>query len=333
LLLVASKVMSALNVTNYSIKINSRKILNSLVELCGIQKEMTPRVLRVLDKLPKIGIDAVILELSSGRMDESGDVIKGLGLNGGQIVRLSDFLNIAKQTKGRELKPIEKIFEGVESAKQGIDELSKLDKYLNMLEVGSDKAVYDYTLARGMGYYTGPIYEISLTGLEEYGSVASGGRYDNLVERFSSRKMPATGFSVGVDRFVSAIKKTASDLYHSASVKVLVTVFDREKIQDYILLVNELRSNNIFSEIYVGDDKGLGGQLKYANAKKIPFAIIIGPSEFEKSEVALKDLREGIASSDSIQNRDEWLRKRAGQRTLKRSELVNELKKLIDLMK
>ena len=144
------------------------------------------------------------------------------------------------------------------------------------MKVAEDKTEVDLTVVRGLGYYTGPVFETSLLDLPEYGSVFSGGRYDNLVERFLNQAIPATGASIGIDRLLAALIELKALSLTQATSQVLVTVMDRERLPDYLNIVCQLREAGVPSEIYSGDTKNLTKQIKYADKVGIPFVVIAG---------------------------------------------------------
>ena len=179
---------------------------------------------------------------------------------------------------------------------------------------GPDRIVIDPSVVRGLGYYTGPVFEAELTfevtnekGQKvQFGSVAGGGRYDDLVKRFTGQEVPATGVSIGVDRLLAALRaKGRIGASSEAAGPVVVTVMDRDRMADYQAMVAELRHAGIRAEVYLGNPKNFGNQMKYADRRGSPVAIIEGSQEKERGVVQIKDLILGakIAQSASL---DEW---------------------------
>ncbi|MEW5995292.1 MAG: HisS family protein, partial [Candidatus Zixiibacteriota bacterium] len=188
-----------LGITNFTVRYSNRRILNGLIEWAGIPKERGPDIMRVIDKLERQGREAVILELGPGRVDKSGDTIPGLNLKQKQIEALVEFLDLAEATDGDPLEKVAALLGKQTETRHGITELRQIQQYLNAMKVSAEKTEIDLTVVRGLGYYTGPVIETTLLDLPEYGSIFSGGRYDNLVERFFNKPVPGTGSSIGID--------------------------------------------------------------------------------------------------------------------------------------
>ncbi len=197
--------MDNLKIQNYKVRFSNRKILNGLMEYALIPQEKKSDVMRVIDKLDKQGRDAVIMELGKGRVDSSGDKIKGVELESSQIEKIEEFLDIASDKNSSALNNVEKLLGALEISQTGINELRTIQENLKNMEIDTAKTEIDLTIVRGLGYYTGPVFETTLLDLPEYGSVFSGGRYDNLVDRFLGRSIPAVGSSIGVDRLLAAL--------------------------------------------------------------------------------------------------------------------------------
>lgn len=321
--------MEALSIERFVVRYSNRKILNGLMQLAGIEGEVGQNVMRVIDKLDKQGLKAVMAELGPGRVDKSGDRIDGLKLGSEEIRTIEQFLEIAS-TKGRSaLERVESLLGNIEVATEGISELRNIEKCLSSMGVTPDRIEIDLTIVRGLGYYTGPVFETTLLDLPEYGSIFSGGRYDNLVDRFLNRSIPAVGSSCGVDRLLAAlIELDAIKLRRSIS-QVLVTVMDRDHLPDYLEMVAELREASINTEIYCGDSRNLTKQIKYGDKAGIPLAVISGSDEFEKGEVTVKNLAAGTIKAQQTQNREEWLQADHIQTTVPREDLVSCLRHLI----
>ena len=190
-----------------SIRFNNRKVLNSLIEFAGVSSKQAHTVFRVIDKLEKQGLEAVKLELGPGRIDSSGAEIKGLGFKKEQIHKIEEFLKLPQKSRKEVLDSLRGLFKPVKSADNGITELAEIDEYLTALGISDAKASIDLSIARGLDYYTGPVYEAVLLDAADFGSVMGGGRYDELIEKFIGEKVPATGASVGIDRLFSAMQE------------------------------------------------------------------------------------------------------------------------------
>ncbi len=325
-----TKVFDCLGIKNYEVRYSSRKIMNGLIKFAGILDEQAMDVMRVVDKLEKQGKQAVIEELGAGRVDKSGDKIKGLNLNTKQIAQIAGFLEMAQESSSDPLTDAENLLGSVEESKAGISDLRLIQNYLSLMNIELSKTPIDLTIVRGLGYYTGPVFETVLTDLPEYGSVFAGGRYDNLVSRFIGQQIPGVGTSMGVDRLMAAlIALKALNLETSVS-KVLVTVMDKEKLPQYLEMLNQIRNAGIPAEIYVGDSKNITKQIKYADKVGIPFAVIAGSDEFAKGQVTIKNLKAGAKKAEQTSERKEWLKAEEIQETVPVEKMVEWLKKEIE---
>jgi histidyl-tRNA synthetase len=184
-------------------------------------------------------------------------------------------------------------------------------------------------LARGMDYYTGPIFEATLDDLPAYGSVMGGGRYDELVSRFSGEQLPGVGASIGVDRLLAALDALRGEEGRGTVTDVLVTTLDKKLLEDYERLVVELRAAGLNAEIYLKPKARLGDQLKYASFWGIPYAVILGEDELAAGKVTIKDLAEGAKAAAGITDRSDWVEQRPGQFSLDRDKLVETLRRLL----
>jgi histidyl-tRNA synthetase len=180
-----------------------------------------------------------------------------------------------------------------------------------------------------MDYYTGPIFEATLDALPQYGSIMGGGRYNELVSRFSGEQLPAVGASIGVDRLLAALEEACVGGGRDSVSDVLVTTMDKKLLPEYLGLVRELREAGLNAEIFLKPKAKLGDQLKYASDWGIPFAVIMGEDEFAAAEVTVKDLEAGKAASEEVADRDEWVEQRPGQFQVARAELVARLRDLL----
>ncbi len=319
-------VLEHLGVERFKVRFSNRKILNGLIEFAGIPAERGPDVMRVVDKLEKQGREAVIMELGPGRVDQSGDKIPGLNIEPSQIAHIERFLDIAGEAESDMLEKAELILGRIDVSRDGINELRTIQSHLESMSVDSSRIGVDLTIVRGLGYYTGPVFETTLMDLPEYGSVYSGGRYDNLVDRFLNRSISAVGTSMGIDRLLAAlIELKALDLQKSTA-QVLVTVMDRERLTEYLSILSELREAGIPAEIYSGDTKNLTKQIKYGDKVGIPFAVIAGSDEFEAGKITVKNLAAGRLKAKSTTDRAEWLKAEDIQKTIDRNDLVDYLK-------
>ncbi|MFH2037536.1 MAG: histidine--tRNA ligase [Candidatus Zixiibacteriota bacterium] len=321
--------LETLGIRNFKVRYSNRKLINGLTTFAGIPEDKATDVFRVIDKLDKQGKDAVIEELGPGRTDQSGDRILGLNLEDKQIDLIIKFLDLALIKTDNILDEVQNLLGNVDISNEGIKELALIQNYLNEMGVDKYKADIDITIVRGLGYYTGPVFETTLLDLPEYGSVFSGGRYDNLVNRFSSKSIPAVGSSFGVDRMLAALFALNTIKIRKSTADVIVTTMDKSRLADYIRLVGDIRSAGINAEIFMGETKNLQKQLKYADRLEIPIAVIAGSDEFDQGTITVKNLRAGADKAKEVSDRDEWLKAENIQETIKREELINYLKNML----
>ena len=271
--------LQAVNMPGFVVRINHRKLLESLARYAGAADEQAGSVYRAIDKLDKIGADGVVEELNAAGIEaEAADrIIELLSLTGPPDVVL-----------GR----LSELLQNVDLAGPAIDELAELFEYLAALGVPADHYALDLSLARGMGYYTGPVFEAHVRE-GNIGSLAGAGRYDGLVGRFSKEDLPATGISLGIERII-VVAEELNLLEASKTISdVLVTIFDEGSIKDSLALTTELRRSGVRAETFLEPKRGLGQQFRYASRRGIPYAIVLGPDEIERGVVALKDLDSG----------------------------------------
>jgi len=314
--------LEALGIERFKVRFSSRRILNGLIEFAGIPAETGPDVMRVIDKLEKQGREAVLQELGPGRTDKSGDKIPGLNLGDSQINEIDRLLTIAGTETDNPLAAAEQLLGEMAESVAGIADLRQILSHLSNMRVSSDKFGIDLTIVRGLGYYTGPVFETNLLDLPEYGSIFSGGRYDNLVDRFLNRSIPAVGTSCGLDRLLAALIELERISLRPCTSDVLVTVMDRDKLPEYLRIVAELREAGIATEIFQGDTKNLTKQIKYGDKIGVQFAVIAGSDEFDKGLVTVKNLSAGREMAQQVENREEWLKAEEVQQTIERAQLV-----------
>jgi histidyl-tRNA synthetase len=321
--------LEALDVGRYLVRFSSRAMLNLLLEYAGISQEQGVDVFRVLDKLDKVGLDKVRLELMEGYKDESGDTIRGVGLARDQVERIERFLGIKSESRRDVVAQVRELFAALESAPAQLDVVERISNHLYALGYGDDRVALDLSIARGLAYYTGPVFEAVLLDAPQFGSVFGGGRYDNLVMRFLGERIPAVGASCGVDRLLAALEYLKKLDTRKATARVLVTQMDRALIDDYLQITWELRRAGIPTELYVGTAKRLGKQLEYADAYDIPLAILVGSNEKTSGVVTVKNMAVGRAKAAGLGGRDEWLAARPGQTTIARDNLVAGIRALL----
>jgi histidyl-tRNA synthetase len=340
LLMMLSDTLEALGLTrgDYLVKLNNRKLLDGVLEASGIALEDRARrgiVLRAIDKLDRLGVEGVSALLGEGRKDESGDFTKGAGLNPDQAHRILAFVAPDAKDEEEHLNQIAQLIQSSATGAAGLNELEQIVKILSACGYGPDRVLFDTGVVRGLDYYTGAVFEAQLTfpvtnedGDEVvFGSVAGGGRYDDLVARFTGQSVPATGISIGVSRLLSALSARGLGAAARAPL-IVVTVFDKSESAAAFRMVSELRAAGLRAEAYVGNGK-MGDQFKYADRRGAAIAVVEGPDERARGEVTLKDLALGAEMAKSVESRAEWTATRQAQVSVKRADLVAEIKKLL----
>ena len=324
--MLAADTMEALGIPrgSYIVKVNNRKVLDGAMDRVHIPAEKRLTTMRAIDKLDRLGIDGVKMLLGKGRKDESGDFTKGAELSDSQIAGIAAAITGTSGHAG-------------DAGTPGEEELSEIAKLVRASGY-DDRVRIDKTVVRGLEYYTGPVYEVELT-FEikdekgrpvRFGSVGGGGRYDGLVSRFRGEPVPATGFSIGVSRLQAALTHLGKISEKPAPGPVVVTIFDRDRVADYQRMVSALRAAKIRAELYLGNPKNnLGTQLKYADKRGAPCAIIQGGDEKARGEVQIKDLILGATLTDT-KDREDYLKKQAeAQFAVKEAALVEAVRTLL----
>lgn len=324
---------------DYIVRINNRKVLNGVLETMGVS-EVAERdaVLRTIDKFDKVGAAGVSQLLGKGRLDSSGAYIDGVGLSEGQIAPVMAFLTSKAATAAATLANLRGAIGASDIGAEGVAELETIAELVSAGGYCADRIDIDPSVVRGLGYYTGPVFEAELTfeildekgRKRQFGSVAGGGRYDDLVKRFTGQAVPATGISIGVDRLLAALREKGR-IDATPVGPVVVTVMDRDRMADYQAMVSELRSAGIRAEVYLGNPKNFGNQLKYADKRNAPVAVIEGGDEKEAGQVQIKDLILGaqIAQNATL---EEW-KARPSQFTVGRDQLVAKVREILDTQK
>ena len=323
---------------DYVIRVNNRKVLNGVLEATGLLDPSNPEaketergiVLRAIDKLDRLGESGVRALLGEGREDTSGDFTKGAGLTADQADRVMAFVAAGGASAEATLAALAEVVGGSSIGGEGVSELAAI---ADQLPTG--RALIDPSVVRGLGYYTGPVFEAELTfeitdekgRPRQFGSVAGGGRYDDLVKRFTGQAVPATGVSIGVDRLLAALAAKGR-IAAEATGPVVVTVMDRERMADYQKMASDLRAAGIRAEVYLGNPKNFGNQLKYADRRQSPVAVIQGSEEAANDTVQIKDLILGakIAESASL---EEW-KDQPAQFTCDRADMVARIKAMLE---
>ena len=207
--------------------------------------------------------------------------------------------------------------------------IDRISSYLDRLGYGSDRVAIDVSVARGLAYYTGPVFEAVLVDAPQFGSIFGGGRYDDLVTRFTGRRIPATGASLGVDRLLAALVELGRVRQKRSTSQVLVTAMDASLMPEYLAITYELRRAGIPAEIHVGRPKRLGKQIQRADRLEIPYVVIMGSDEAERGVVTLKEMEIGREKAGEVSGHEEWKKARFGQQEVARADLVATLKRLL----
>lgn len=323
------------------LKINNRKLLNGLLTAAGVETQgQKLGVLRAVDKLDRLGVEGVRLLLGEGRLDESGAFTKGAGLVGKAIDSVLDFVQAGPQggTGGRSetLSKIANVIGGSAEGDEGLEELAKIDAALKSLGVADDQALFEPSIVRGLEYYTGAVFEAELLlsttddkgNKVSFGSIGGGGRYDDLVARFTGQPTPATGFSFGVSRLAAALRAAGREPGGAARGPVVIINFDQAHMGDYFAVAGELRAAGIPAEVYLGTS-GMRPQMKYADRRLSPAAIMLGGDEIAAGTVTIKDLDLGRELAAGVADNAAWKAERPGQQTIPRGELVAAVRNII----
>jgi histidyl-tRNA synthetase len=342
--MLAADTLEALGVPrgHYQVKINSRKVLNGVLETIGVDPASAAdakkrlSILRAVDKLDKFGPKGVALLLGAGRRDESGDFTAGAGLEPKAIETVLTFVAAGSQPAGGTTAAMAKIVAGSEIGRAGVAELIEIERLLAAAGYGHDRAAVDASIVRGLDYYTGPVFEAQL-GFEfknddgetvRVGSVGGGGRYDDLVARFTGERVPATGFSIGVSRLQAALRSLGTPSVARKLGPVVVLVMDKAELPRYQRFAAELRSAGIRAEMYLGS-AGMKAQMKYADKRSSPCVVIQGSDERAKGVIQIKDLIEGSKASASIADSKAWREGRPAQVSVPEADLVQTVRTLL----
>lgn len=345
----------------YLVKVNNRKVLDGVMEAIGLGGDENAgrrlTVLRAIDKLDRLGSAGVRELLGPGRKDESGDFTKGAGLQAPAIDLIDRMLSMDASTqRGRtafvdlltdstDIDVSKSSWESINrkspAVYSGLDELEAIEQLCRSSGYECDRIIIDTSVVRGLEYYTGPVYEAELTfpvvndegQTVRFGSVAGGGRYDGLVGRFREKQEPATGFSIGVSRLLSALQIVKSPLVTGEAQvgPVVVLVMDKDRVGDYQRMVSTLRQAGIKAELYLGS-AGMKAQMKYADRRGAPCVVIQGSQEKERGEVQIKDLEEGAsrAAGATAASSQEYRSQRLAQVSVPETELVSAVQGILD---
>lgn len=316
----------------YVVKINSRKLLDGVLDAANVDPTRRGTVLRAIDKLDRLGEGGVRDLLGAGRKDESGDFTKGAELNGEQAERVLRFLNVRAQGENF-FTAVRELLSDEDKLYSAVKDLVAMENFCRQGGYGSEQVLIDPSIIRGLDYYTGPVFEAQLTfpvtneagEAVVFGSVAGGGRYDDLVARFTGQQVPATGISIGVSRLLSAVQSRGA---LAGAEAPLVFVLNMDEPPRAFAIARELRAAGLRAETYVGT-KRVPDQLKYADKRGAAIAVIEGSDERAKGEVTLKDLALGLEISKSIESHAAWVKGRPAQISVPRADLVAEVRAML----
>jgi len=342
MIMVAADVMKAvgLNESEYQVRVNNRKLLDGILEASGVPNtqdgaEQRLQVLRAIDKLDRLGPDGVEALLGEGREDESGDYTDGAKLGAAGIKAVLGFTTASQTGRIETIKTLESLVGQSERGQAGCKELADIDALLSACGYSPEQVAFDTSIVRGLGYYTGPVFEVELLAdirdrkgrPVRIGSIGGGGRYDGLVSRFRGQEVPSTGFSFGVSRFLSALERMGHNTAH-VQAPVIICAFDKALMPTYFQMSDELRAAGIRTEVFVGAGN-VTKQMKYADKRGAPIAIIMGEDEMSAGQVTLKDLALGAEMAKAIESNEEWRESRPAQVTVDRNALIDTIKNML----
>jgi histidyl-tRNA synthetase len=277
--------LAAVNMPNFVVHINHRKLLESLALYAGVEPERAAGVYRAIDKLSKIGEGGVVSELEKAGVESQSArrVVELVSISGPPDVVLG---SVAER------------LEGIELAREALDDLDKLFSYLAALGAPAEHYEFDLALARGLEYYTGPVFE-TMVDEPKIGSLGGAGRYDGLVGMFSGQELPATGMSLGLERIIDVSEELGLLNFGATVSQVLVTIFDADSVMSSLGLASTLRRAGLRTETFLEEGRDLGRQLRFAGRRGIPYAIIAGPDERDRDVVTVRDMETG--QQDEVQ--------------------------------
>ncbi len=343
--MMSADTMEALGIArgDYVIRVNNRKVLDGVLDEIGLAGDdhagTRLTVLRAIDKLDKFGSEGVRLLLGEGRKDDSGDFTKGAGLDPAEIDRVIGFVEAGGDNTGTTITNLQRVIGDNPKGREGTAELALIGELTAAAGYDDGRVKIDPSVVRGLEYYTGPVYEAELLfdvtnekgQTVQFGSVGGGGRYDGLVSRFMGQPVPATGFSIGVSRLMTALKNLGKLGQETEIAPVVVCVMDRdaESMARYQRFAAQLRAAGVRAEMFQGNPKNFGKQLQYADRRGSPVAIIQGSQEHAEGTVQVKDLIEGKRLSQDIEDNVAWRESRPAQISVPVDDLVDTVKKIL----
>lgn len=316
------------------LKINNRKLLNGLLTASGVAEDgQKLAVLRAVDKLDRLGPSGVADLLGAGRLDESGAFTRGAEVSPKAVEAVLAYVQAGGGGRSDTLDRIARVIGGSEEGEAGLMELSRIGEALGRLGVREDEAIFEPSIVRGLEYYTGAVFEAELIAEPgesafRFGSIGGGGRYDDLVARFSGARTPATGFSFGVSRLASALA-AINPSTDAVRGPVVILALDAALMGDYFALAAELRGAGLAAEVYLGG-AGMRAQMKYADRRLSPAAIIMGGDEVQQGIVTIKDLDLGRRLADEVSDNRAWREDRPGQFSAPRGAFVEQVRRIVE---
>lgn len=283
----------SLGFDDFTIRINNRKILNGLFEYLNIV-ELSTEIMRIIDKLEKIGKENVKLELLKLNIEEEN------------VVKILEFISISGNNEEK-IEALEKLNIKNEVFEKGLFELKEVVKYIRLFGVPEENFSIDLTIARGLDYYTGTVYETFLDNYREIGSVCSGGRYDNLAENYTDKSLPGVGIAIGVTRLFDQLNDLKLIKTEKESISDVLVISTSDDVSECLPIANTFRKEGINTEVYMNDKK-MKAKFKYADRLKIPYVAIIGEDELKENKVSLKNLVTGKQDTINIQEAVEILK-------------------------
>ncbi|MBL4596456.1 MAG: histidine--tRNA ligase [Robiginitomaculum sp.] len=342
MIILASKIMQSAKLTagEYVVRVNDRRLLDAVMTDIGtpdtaVGKAQTATVLRAIDKLDRLGETGISYLLGAGRKDESGDYTKGAGLDAAGIAKVLAFTRAGQGDRADTFVALEKLLGGNGLARDALAQMQVIDGLVTAAGLDEQTVLFDPSIVRGLGYYTGCVFETDVTletlnekgQLIRFGSVGSGGRYDGLVARFKGVEVPATGFSFGVSRF-AALLHSLGRLGADVPAPVVVLALEPEQMAAYFAMADELRAAGIRAEVYMGNS-GMRAQMKYADKRGAPAVVIVGEDERATGQITVKDLNLGAKLSEQITDNTQWREGRPAQHTGPRGELVQLVQRVL----
>ena len=282
---VIYNVFKELGFDDFTIKINNRKLLNGLFQSIN-QKENSVEILRIIDKIEKIGKEKVIQELKELNVEETA------------IEKIIGFIEISGNTE-QKIEKLKNLGIENETFKEGLDELTQIVKYIGIFGVPEKNFEVDLTIARGLDYYTGTVYETFLNKYRELGSICSGGRYENLAEYYTDKKLPGVGISIGLTRLFYKLNELRLIEAKQKSISKVLVIPMIDDLEVPIKVATSLREKGINTEIFLNDKK-LKAKMKYADKLKIPYVIVIGEDEVKSGKFKIRNMETGEEKEETF---------------------------------